>query len=89
MSKRPRLTFENIVSKILEEDYVKSRIPRRVCMKRLMTVDDEKEVCRTVAFGAPFSLSTPLGIMREANKKINVNVNNKLNFVNICTHFVS
>ena len=32
---RPRLTFENIVSKILEEGHVKSR--RR---KRLMTVDE-------------------------------------------------
>ena len=44
---RPRLTFENTVSKTLEEDHVKStRTPRRACMKRLMTMDEEKEVCR-------------------------------------------
>ena len=43
----PRLTFENIVSKILEEGHVKSmRTPRRACMKRLMTVDEAKEVSR-------------------------------------------
>ena len=38
-------------------------------MKRLMTVDEVKEVyatVSTVAFGAPFSLTTPLGIKREA-----------------------
>ena len=44
---RPRLTFENTVSKILEEGHVKStRTLRRACMKRLMTVDEAKEVCR-------------------------------------------
>ena len=32
-------------------------------MKRLMTVDEAKEA---VAFGAPFSLTNPLGIKREA-----------------------
>ena len=43
----PRLTFENTVSKILEEGHVKSmRTPRRACMKRLTTVDEVKEVCR-------------------------------------------
>ena len=43
---RPRLTFENTVSKILEEGHVKSmRTPRGACMKRLMTVDQVKEVC--------------------------------------------
>ena len=45
----PRLTFENTVSKILEEGHVKSmRTPPRPCMKRLMTVDEAKEVrvCR-------------------------------------------
>ena len=43
---RPRLTFENTVSKILEEGHVKSmKMPRRTCMKRLMTVDEAKEVC--------------------------------------------
>ena len=42
---RPRLTFENTVSKILEEGHVKStRTPRTACMKRLMTVDEVKEV---------------------------------------------
>ena len=41
------MTFENIVSKILEEGHVKSvRIPRKACVKRLMTVDEAKEVCR-------------------------------------------
>ena len=44
---RPRLTFENTVSKILEEGHVKSmRNPLRACMKRLMTVEEAKEVCR-------------------------------------------
>ena len=44
---RPRLTFENTVSKILEKGHVKSiRASRRACMKRLMTVDEAKEVCR-------------------------------------------
>ena len=43
---RPRLIFENTVSKILEECHVKSmRIPRRACVKRLITVDEAKEVC--------------------------------------------
>ena len=32
--KRPRLTFENSVSKIIEEGHVKSmRTPRRACMR--------------------------------------------------------
>ena len=44
---RSRMTFENSVSKILEEGHVKSmKIPRRACMKRLMTVDEAKEMCR-------------------------------------------
>ena len=44
---RPRLTFENTVLQILEEGHVKRmRTPRRACMKRLMTVDEAKEVCR-------------------------------------------
>ena len=44
---RPRLTFENTVSKILEKNHVKSmRAPRRACMKRLMTMDEAKEACR-------------------------------------------
>ena len=42
---RPQLTFENTVSKILEESHLKSmRTPRRECM--LLTVDEAKEVCR-------------------------------------------
>ena len=41
---RPRLTFENTVSKILEEDHVKSmRTLRRACMKRLMTTSERGE----------------------------------------------
>ena len=44
---RPRLTFENTVSKILEEgDVTSMRTPGRACMKRLMKVDEAKEVCR-------------------------------------------
>ena len=38
---RPRLTFENSVSKILEEGHVKCmRTPPRTCMKNLMTVNE-------------------------------------------------
>ena len=41
------LTFENRVSKILEESYVKIIMtPIRECIKRLMTVDKAKEVSR-------------------------------------------
>ena len=62
------MTFENTVSKILEEGQIKRmKTPRRACMKRLMTVDEAKEV-ETVAFSAPFSLTTSLGIKREADK---------------------
>ena len=44
---RPRLTFENTVSKILEEGHVKSMsTPRRASMKRLMIVDEAKKVFR-------------------------------------------
>ena len=44
---KPQLTFENIVSKIQEEGHVKSiRTLRRACLKRLMIVDEAKEVCR-------------------------------------------
>ena len=40
------LTFENTVSKILEEGHLKSmRTARRACMKRLMKVYEVKEVC--------------------------------------------
>ena len=47
---RHRLTFENAVSKILGEGHVKStRTPRRACVKRSMTVDEAKEVCRDIA----------------------------------------
>ena len=44
---RSRLIFENTVSKVLEEDYEKCmRTPRRPSMKRLMSMDEAKEVCR-------------------------------------------
>ena len=44
---RPRLTFENTVSKMMEAGHVKSmRNLRRACMKWLMTLDEAKEVCR-------------------------------------------
>ena len=59
---KPRLTFENTVSKILEEGHVKSiSILRRTCMKKLVT-----EYVETVEFGASFSLTTPLGIHCKA-----------------------
>ena len=34
-------------------------------MKSLMIVDEAEEAVETVAFGGPFSLTTPLGIQRE------------------------
>ena len=46
---RPQLSFENTtaVTRILEEGHVKSmRIPQRARMKRLMTVDEAKEIDR-------------------------------------------
>ena len=55
--------------KILEEDHVKSmRTLRRARTKRLMTVDEVKEVCRdrSVRFSV---LSTPLRIKREVKLK--------------------
>ena len=58
---RPRLTFENTVSKILEEGHVKNmRTPRRICMKRLMTVDEAKEVFRDRSVWRPvLSFTSP------------------------------
>ena len=45
---RPRLTFINTISKILEEGQVKyMRTAQRECIKRLMTVERlMKEICR-------------------------------------------
>ena len=43
---RPRLTSESTVSKILEGHVKRIKALRRSCMKRLMTVDKAKEVCR-------------------------------------------
>ena len=66
--RRSRLTFENTVPKILEEGHVKSiRTHQRVCIKRLMTLDEDERgtYVETVAFSAQFSLTTPLGIKRE------------------------
>ncbi|CAK1580903.1 unnamed protein product [Parnassius mnemosyne] len=41
---KPRLTFEDHVSKLLEEGRVKStRIPRRACMKKIMNLKEAKE----------------------------------------------
>ena len=46
-SGRTRLTFKNTVSKILEKGDVNNlRTPQRACMKKLMSVDETKEVCR-------------------------------------------
>ena len=45
--RRPRLTPENTVSKTLEEGHVKSvSTPQKACKRRLMTVDEAKEVYR-------------------------------------------
>ena len=58
---RSRLTFENTVSKILEEGHVKSmRRPQRACMKRLMTVYEAKEVCRDRSVWHSVLMTTPL-----------------------------
>ena len=63
---RPRLTFKNTISKILEEGHVKSmRTPRKACMKRLMTVDGAKEVCRDRSVW-----TTSLGIKREVKNTL-------------------
>ena len=36
-----------LISRILEEGHIKSkRTPRRACMKRLIKVDEKKEICR-------------------------------------------
>ena len=44
---RPRLTLQNTESNILEKGHVKSmRTPRSARMKKLMTVDETKEVRR-------------------------------------------
>ena len=57
-SGRPRLTFKNTVSKILEEGHVKSMTRRN-------------RYAENVAFDAPLSFATPLEIQREAcNVKI-------------------
>ena len=54
---RPRLTFENTVSYILEEAHVKNmRTSRRACIKRLITVDEAKQYVETLAFVALRSL---------------------------------
>ena len=44
--RRPRLASKNTVLKKLEEGHIKSIRPRSSYMKRLMTVDEAKEVCR-------------------------------------------
>ena len=43
---RPRLTYQNTISKVQDEGHVKSmRTTRRACMTKL-TVDEAKKVCR-------------------------------------------
>ena len=57
---RSRLTFENTVSKILEEGHIKSmRTPQRACMKWLMTVDEMKVVCRDRSIWSSFLFDYP------------------------------
>ena len=68
------MTFESTASKILEESHVNvMRTPQKACMKDLMTVDEVKDVCGEVAFDAPFSLTFPLVIQREAKQVFNFN----------------
>ena len=60
-----RETFENTVSKILEEDHViNTRIHLRACMKRLMTVDEAKEVCRDRSVPSDYPRDTTRDIVR-------------------------
>ena len=69
---RPQLTFENTVSKILDESYVKSMWTlRRVCIKRLRPMDEAKEVCRECSVWRSVLSCTPLGIKCEAKYKKN------------------
>ena len=59
------MTFENTVSKILEEgNEVKHEDPPEG-MKSFMTVDEAKAVCRDRS--VPFPLTIPLRIKREVN----------------------
>ena len=63
---RLRLTFKNTVSNMLEESHVKSQNEEPP-----KGIDEQwtrrKRYAETVAFGVPFSLTTPLGIQREAS----------------------
>ena len=43
---RPRLNYHNQIERILSVGEVRSPRNRRACMKRAMTVDDAKVVCR-------------------------------------------
>ena len=62
---RPRLTFENTVSKVLEEGHVKSMRILRGGGHIWRGWWQWMRWKRYVAFGAPFSLTTPLGIARS------------------------
>ena len=44
---RPRLTYEDQIKRVLSDGKFKSTRHRRKCMKRLMSVEEAKEVCKS------------------------------------------
>lgn len=59
------MTFEITMSEIMEEGDVKSTWTlRKACVKRLVIVDEVKEVCRSIQ-----TFGTPLRFLLEYNYK--------------------